>query len=66
MYVEKRNRYLLIMLHKTQVHIDQGLNIKPNTLNLTEENVGNSLEHNEKRELSEQNTKSTAIKINNQ
>jgi hypothetical protein len=38
------NRYILIILHKTQLKIDQRPQQKPDTLNLIEERVGNSLE----------------------
>ena len=36
------NRYILIILHKTQLKIDQRPQQKPDTLNLIEEKVRNS------------------------
>lgn len=38
------NRSIIIILHYTQVHGDQGPNIKMITLNLIEEKVGNIVE----------------------
>ena len=42
LYVEE-NRPIIVTLHKAQVK-DQGLNTKPDTLNLIEEKVGKNLE----------------------
>ena len=41
-YVEKWK--IFVTLHKPQVHVDQNLNIKPDTLNIIEEKVGKSFE----------------------
>ena len=38
------NRFLFITLHKIQVQMGQKSQYKPESLNLTEEKVGNSLE----------------------
>lgn len=38
------NRSILLTLHKTQLQWIKDLSIKPDTLKLTEEKVGNSLE----------------------
>lgn len=41
---KNEDRFTSITLHKTQVQEDQNLNVKPDTLNLIEENLGNRFE----------------------
>jgi hypothetical protein len=36
---------MFVTLHKIQVHVDQRINIKPDTLNHIKKKVENSLEH---------------------
>jgi hypothetical protein len=45
--------------------VDKDLNIKPDTLSLIEEEVGNSLELNGAGKLHDQNINSSSTKINN-
>lgn len=57
---KNENRYISITLHKTQLHIDQGLQQRPNTLNLIEQEVGNKLEVTSTgKDLQNKNTNST-------
>ena len=46
LYVKEYKQILSVNLHKTQVQVDQIPHIKLDTLNLMEEKVGNTLEHN--------------------
>ena len=39
LYVEKKNRYIFVTMHKPQVQVDKHLHIKPNTLYLIEKKV---------------------------
>ena len=45
LHIEECKQILSITVHETQIQFTKDHNIKPDALNLTEEKMGNSLEH---------------------